>query len=53
MFSAEKFEMRKHLLTLSLAKLRYNSEASLKACWLFIYGDMLYITNSFRKVCKK
>jgi hypothetical protein len=39
----------KGLLALSLAKLRYNTEAILKTYELFIYGDTHYITNPFCK----
>jgi hypothetical protein len=41
---AETFVMRKRLLTLSVAKPRYNAEAILKLCRLFIYG---YIVSGF------
>jgi hypothetical protein len=37
------------VLALSLAKARYNAEAILKDCELFVYGDIDYITNSFCK----
>jgi hypothetical protein len=49
MLPAETFEMRKCLLTLSLAKPRQNAEAILKTYELIIYGDTHYITNSFCK----
>jgi hypothetical protein len=49
MLPAETFEMRKSLLTLSLAKPRQNAKAMLKT-YQFVYGDMHCITNSF---CKK
>jgi hypothetical protein len=39
----------KSLLTLSLAKPRYNAEAILKTYALFVYGDIQYITNLFCK----
>jgi len=35
----ETFEVRKHLLTLSLVEMRSNADASLKIHKLFIYGD--------------
>jgi hypothetical protein len=39
-------EMRKSLLTLSLANPRQNGEAILKSYKLFIYGDMHYSIHS-------
>ena len=53
MLPAETFEMRKRLLTLSLAKPRQNIEAILKSYKLIIYGDIHYITNSFCKTVLK
>jgi hypothetical protein len=45
-FLAEIFDMRKHLLTLSLAKLRQKAEA-IKMYKMFVYGNKLHIVNSF------
>ena len=45
MLPAETFEMRKRLLTLSLAQLRQKTEAILKNYELFIYGDLQCITD--------
>jgi hypothetical protein len=50
MLPAEIFEMRKPLLTLSLAKPRYNAEAALKN-EMFIYGVVHSITDSLCKKC--
>jgi len=36
------FEIRTHILTLSLTKLRRNAKAILKTYQLFIYGDVYY-----------
>jgi hypothetical protein len=52
MLPAETFEMRKFLLTLSLAKPSHNAEAILKTYELLVYGDTLQ-TNSFLKKCVK
>jgi hypothetical protein len=41
--------VRKHLPTLSMAKPRHNAETVLKNFEMFIYGDVLYLTDS---VCK-
>jgi hypothetical protein len=49
MLVVEIFEMRKCLLTLSLAKPRLDVEEILKSYGLFIYGDIHYITTSFCK----
>jgi hypothetical protein len=40
---------RKHLLTLSLAKLRWNATAVLKSKKLVMYEDIHYVNNSFCK----
>jgi hypothetical protein len=48
----ETFEIRKCLLTPSLANPRQNTKAILRACELFIYGAIHYITNSLKKVLK-
>ena len=45
MLPAETSEMIKRLLTLFLAKLRYNAEAIFKTYELFIYGNIQYVTN--------
>jgi len=45
MFTAETFHMGKCLLTYSLVKPREKTEAVLKTCDVFIYGDILYISN--------
>ena len=47
MLPAKSIERRKHLLTISVAKPRYNAEAVLKTYDLFIYGDTHYTNNSF------
>jgi hypothetical protein len=52
MLPAETLEMRKRILTLFLAKPRYNIEAISKICKLIIYGDIQYIANSFCKTDK-
>jgi len=41
MLFAEIFEMRKPLLTLSMAKTSYKAKASLEICELFILGKQL------------
>jgi hypothetical protein len=38
-------KMRKRLLTVLLAKSKYNTEEVLKICELFIYGDIRYTTK--------
>jgi hypothetical protein len=43
------FIMRKCLLTLPLAKLRWNAEVVLKICEPLTYEDIHYINNSFCK----
>jgi hypothetical protein len=42
-------EKKKPLLTFSLAKPRYNSEAILKNCEMFVHEDIRYVTNLFCK----
>jgi hypothetical protein len=44
---AETFEMIKRLVTFTLAKPGYDTEAILQTYELLIYGDLHYITNSF------
>jgi hypothetical protein len=43
MLPAETLEKRKHLLTLSLAKLRQKAKAPLTIYELFIYGDIHFV----------
>jgi hypothetical protein len=50
MLPAKAFEMRKRLLTLSLAQPRQNKEAGFKMHELFIYRDIHYFIYSFSKV---
>jgi hypothetical protein len=45
--------MRKHIVTLSVAKPKYSARTILKAYELFIDGDIHYITKSFFKKCAK
>jgi len=49
MFPMETFELIKRLLTLNVAKPRQNAETFLNSYELFIYGNILYVTNSFCK----
>jgi hypothetical protein len=49
----ETFEMRQHLLTISLARLRKNTKAILKTYEWFICGDMHYTAGSFCKIMLK
>jgi hypothetical protein len=42
MLPVETFEMRKPLVTLSLAKPRCNAKAVLKNCEAFFYGNVRY-----------
>jgi hypothetical protein len=44
---AEPFEMRKHILTLSLAKLRWNEKAGLE------YNEVLFMLNHLVKMVIK
>ena len=43
-FSGEKLDMSKRLLTFSLAKPRLNTESLFKTYELFIYGEIHYVT---------
>jgi hypothetical protein len=52
MLPAGAFQMRKHLLTVYMAKPRHNAEAILKTYEVFIYRQH-YSTNLFRKNVQK